>query len=168
MSDGYRKRRSVTEVWRQACYARGLLGTQRTGLSCLWGHSPGATFSLASSPAAPAGSRAAVRQQGSWSGGSPPERRAGVSVWTESSVLNFASRAFSRRCFQQSMLFPEPSSAPPPTPGTDADEGRAEGLRQERGRLSPQHCGGVRGGIHTPTSVKEAQRRPFSLKEMDN
>lgn len=84
------------------------------------------------------------------------------------SVLNFASRAFSRRCFQQSMLFPEPSSVPPLTPGTDAGEGRAEGLRQERGHLSPQHCGGLRGRIHTPTSVKEAQRSPFSLKEMDN
>ena len=49
------------------------------------------------------------------------------------SSLHFTSSEFSRHCFQQSMLFPEPSSAPPLRPGTDAGEGRAQGPRAGKG-----------------------------------
>ena len=49
------------------------------------------------------------------------------------SSLHFTSSAFSRHCFQQSMLFPEPSSAPPLMTGTDAGEGRAQGPRAGKG-----------------------------------
>lgn len=125
----------MLEVWRRACCAHGLLRTQCTRLSCLWGHSPRAAFTLAK-----------FTSCACWVSGCCQTR---LVAWREPSSVegrsyhvdsvfspHFTSppacspdTASSRAC----MLFPERSSVPPLTTSTNAGEGRAEGPHAGKG-----------------------------------